>query len=208
MAPLPSEWCSSSAIPWHGAKWSGRWRWEDWSWHPDRARGACLPSARCPMECLRSLDPICTSTHPCPTTTRTPRPASPAPALTVSKHAPCTRTGLPVASAAVVRLLLVVLLIHGMVPAFGEVAEAVVHYATSGHLAHSDADDGDLGDQGDEHGCSPTSHRCACCTPQPLVATPAGQVVRVTWTPRRLPPAAVGQVAVRSPDRPFRPPIA
>ena len=106
------------------------------------------------------------------------------------------------------RLLLVLLLIHGLVPAFGEVVEAVVHYATTGHLGHFDADEGNLGDQGGEHGCCPTSHRCACCAPQPVVATPAGQVVRVAWTPSRLPPVEAGQVAQRAPDRPFRPPIA
>jgi hypothetical protein len=106
------------------------------------------------------------------------------------------------------RLLLVLVLIHGLVPAFGEVAEAVAHYATTGHLAHSEADEGDLGDQGGEHGCSPTSHRCACCAPQPFVATPARQVVRIAWTPNRLPPAEAEQVAPRAPDRPFRPPIA
>src|SRR5512137_802090 len=101
------------------------------------------------------------------------------------------------------RLLLVLVLIHGLVPAFGEVAEAVVHYATTGHLAHSDADEGDLGDQGDEHGCCPTSHRCACCAPQPLVAPRHGQVVRVAWAPNRMPTAEAGQVAPRAPDRPF-----
>jgi hypothetical protein len=106
------------------------------------------------------------------------------------------------------RLLLVLVLLHGLVPAFGEVAESVVHYATTGHLAHSDADQGDLGEQGDEHGCSPTNHRCACCAPQPVVSTPAGQVVRVASTPSRLPPATAGRVAHRAPDRPFRPPIA
>jgi hypothetical protein len=106
------------------------------------------------------------------------------------------------------RLLLVLVLIHGLVPGVGEVAEAVVHYATTGHLAHSEADDGDLGDQGGEHGCSPTSHRCSCCAPQPLVATPARQVVRIAWAPSRLPPAEAGQVAPRAPARPFRPPIA
>jgi hypothetical protein len=107
-----------------------------------------------------------------------------------------------------VRLLLVLLLIHGLVPAFGEVAEAVVHYAATGHLAHSDADEGDLGDQGDEHGCSPTRHRCACCAPQPVVASPAGQGIRVAWTPIGLPPVDAARVAPRAPDRPFRPPIA
>lgn len=107
-----------------------------------------------------------------------------------------------------VRLLLVLLLIHGLVPAFGEVVEAVVHFATEGHLAHSAADEGDLGDQGDEHGCSPTSHRCACCAPQPVVASPHGQPVRVTWVPGRLAPDDRSRAVARAPDRPFRPPIA
>lgn len=106
------------------------------------------------------------------------------------------------------RLLLVLVLIHGLAPAFGEVAEAVVHYATTGHLAHSAEDEGDLGDQGDEHGCSPTRHRCDCCTPQPVVVTPGGHVFRVAWTPSRLPLAETGQVPAQAPDRPFRPPIA
>jgi hypothetical protein len=106
------------------------------------------------------------------------------------------------------RLLLVLVLVQGLVPAFGEVAEAVVHYATTGHLAHSDEDEGDLGDQGDEHGCSPTSHRCACCAPQPALTSPAGQAVRVAWMPSRLTLAHVGQAAPRAPDRPFRPPIS
>jgi len=106
------------------------------------------------------------------------------------------------------RLLLVLVLIHGLVPAVGEAAEAVVHYATTGHLAHSDADDGDLGDQGGEHGCSPTSHRCACCAPQPVVASPSDHVVRVAWAPSRIPPEEAGRVTPRAPDRPFRPPIA
>jgi len=106
------------------------------------------------------------------------------------------------------RLLLVLLLINGLVPAFGEVAEAVVHYAETGHLAHSDADEGDLGEQGDEHGCSPTSHRCDCCVPQPVVASPTGHGVRAAWAPSRPRPVETARAATRSPDRPFRPPIA
>lgn len=106
------------------------------------------------------------------------------------------------------RLLLVLLLVHSLVPAFGEVAEAVVHYASTGHLAHSDADEGDLGDQGDEHGCSPTHHRCDCCTTQPVVVTPSRQVVRIAWTSSVPTSVVATQVAPRPPDRPFRPPIA
>jgi len=108
----------------------------------------------------------------------------------------------------VTRLLLVLTLIHGMVPAFGEVAEAVVHYATTGHLAHSGADAGDLGEQGDEHGCCPTDHRCDCCAPQPVVATAVRLAARVAWIPSRLAPVAAERLTPRAPDRPFRPPIA
>lgn len=102
------------------------------------------------------------------------------------------------------------MLIHGMVPAFGEVAEVAVHYVVAGHLAHTGADQGDLGDQGDqgdEHGCSPTGHRCACCSSQPvLAAQPDASVTGLhasagpigTWVQR---------LVTRSPELPFRPPI-
>ena len=113
-----------------------------------------------------------------------------------------------VASAFVTRLLLVLTLIHGMVPAFGEVAEAVVHFATTGHLAHSGADGGDLGEQGGEHGCSPTHHRCDCCAPQPVVATAVRLAARVAWIPSRLAPVAAERLTPRAPDRPVRPPLA
>jgi hypothetical protein len=106
------------------------------------------------------------------------------------------------------RLLLILFLIQGMVPAIGEVGEAVVHYAMAGHLAHTDADQGDLGEQGDEHGCSPTEHRCTCCTAQPMVAAQQGSVMPS-------PPVVLSSVRA-SADRypglaqkpPFRPPIA
>ncbi len=106
------------------------------------------------------------------------------------------------------RLLLVALLVHGLVPAFGEVVEAAVHYATTGHLAHSDADHGDLGDQGDEHGCSPTSHHCTCCAAQPVVALGGAAALPVTWHDVLRPPSDVDRWTSRSLDPPFRPPIA
>ena len=105
------------------------------------------------------------------------------------------------------RLLLALTLIHGMVPAFGEVAEAAVHYVVAGHLAHTSADHGDLGDQGEEHGCCPTDHHCACCSAQPvLAAQPDASIPGLhlsagpigTWAQRRV---------TRSPEPPFRPPI-
>ena len=106
------------------------------------------------------------------------------------------------------KALLVIALIHGLVPAFGELVEATVHYATTGHLAHSDADHGDLGDQGAEHGCSPTAHHCDCCAAQAVVAPRPHTGTTVTW--RELPwsPSNVDRAASRSLDPPFRPPIA
>ena len=106
------------------------------------------------------------------------------------------------------KALLVIALIHGLVPAFGELVEATVHYATTGHLAHSDADEGDLGDQGAEHGCSPTAHHCDCCVAQAVVAPIPETGAPVAW--RELPwsPSTLDRAATRSLDPPFRPPIA
>jgi hypothetical protein len=106
------------------------------------------------------------------------------------------------------RLLLVLTLIHGLVPALGEVVEAVVHYAVEGHLAHSDADAGDLGDQGCEHGCGTTDHRCQCCSSQVLAAparTVIGQLASVAAASPATDDTFVGDPA---PSPPFRPPIA
>lgn len=101
--------------------------------------------------------------------------------------------------------LLVIVLIHGLVPAFGELVEVAAHYATTGHLAHSD---GDLGDQGDEHGCCPTDHRCICCAAQPIVAPAAGARIRLAWTRADQSPASADTAVSRPLDPPFRPPIA
>ena len=105
------------------------------------------------------------------------------------------------------RIVLVLALIHGLVPALGEVAEAAVHYAVEGHLAHSSADQGDLGDLGDEHGCGTTVHHCDCCPSQELVdgqshAAPVpSPVPERTRIERRL------LVSVHDPAPPRRPPI-
>ena len=103
---------------------------------------------------------------------------------------------------------LVLLLVHGLVPALGEVAEAAVHYAVEGHLAHSQADRGDLGDQGDEHGCGTTQHLCGCCASQLVVSAARGGVaVRTLVVTRHLaaPPALA---SLHEPTPPLRPPIA
>jgi hypothetical protein len=107
-----------------------------------------------------------------------------------------------------VRILLVLALVHGLAPGLAEVGEALVHWARTGHAAHSVADRGDLGDQGPEHGCGATQHRCACCSAQPVA--PAAAVAIASLDPaapaRHVEPDAA--LATRAPARPFRPPIS
>ena len=109
---------------------------------------------------------------------------------------------------ATVRLLLIVTLIHGLVPAFGELAETAVHFAVEGHLAHSDADRGDLGDQGDEHGCGTTEHHCTCCVSQLVMAPPAGAVLLAAPGQARPLPKRAHLASLHEPAPPYRPPIA
>jgi hypothetical protein len=106
------------------------------------------------------------------------------------------------------RIVLVILLVYGLLPGIGEVAETVTHYVAEGHLAHSDADQGDLGDQGDEHGCGTTEHRCTCCASQDLGVAAAGPVLpdappasRASGDCRRL-------ATLHHPEPPVRPPIS
>jgi len=105
------------------------------------------------------------------------------------------------------RLLLVIWLAVGLAPGLGEVVESAVHLATSGHLAHSDADHGDLGNQGDEHGCGTTQHHCDCCASQVVMSAHAGAVtVSLAAAPgHAVTPGAL--VSLHEPTPPFRPPI-
>jgi hypothetical protein len=105
------------------------------------------------------------------------------------------------------RLALLLALIHGLVPGLGEIAEAAVHYAVEGHLAHSDADHGDLGDLGREHGCGTTEHHCGCCASQELVAQPAGAPGALLST-ACAPVDRRPLVTLHDPAPPRRPPIA
>jgi len=106
------------------------------------------------------------------------------------------------------RLLLVLWLATGLAPGLGEVAESAVHLATAGHLAHSDADHGDLGDQGDEHGCGATHHLCGCCASQAVAAPPVVRL-RTGPAPARGPSStARALVSLHEPTPPYRPPIA
>ncbi len=88
------------------------------------------------------------------------------------------------------RLLLVILLVNGLVPSFGEAVELAIHYAVSGHLAHASADETDLGDVGREHGCGPTEHHCGCCPSQSVVPS---SLASVSWTTTVEAPQTVGE---------------
>jgi hypothetical protein len=106
-----------------------------------------------------------------------------------------------------VRPVLILLLIVGLTPALGEVAEAVVHYAVEGHLAHSAADEGDLGELGDEHGCGTTQHRCGCCASQTVLLADGGglSVSLLVGVRPAVAPAALA--SLHEPTPPLRPPI-
>jgi len=106
------------------------------------------------------------------------------------------------------RLLLIMLLALGLAPGLGEVVESAVHLATAGHLAHSDADHGDLDDQGSEHGCGTTEHRCGCCASQVVATAPVATVVGAARVEPGLLPAATNLATLHQPAPPFRPPIA
>ena len=106
------------------------------------------------------------------------------------------------------RVFLVLMLVHGLAPGFAEVGEAVVHYARTGHVAHTASDRGDLGDQGSEHGCGATQHHCACCATQVVVSS--GEVVIASFDASTAKPVAPAELTLAAPvpARPFRPPIS
>ncbi|MET0405482.1 MAG: hypothetical protein ABW123_23900 [Cystobacter sp.] len=105
------------------------------------------------------------------------------------------------------RVLLVLILVNGLVPALGEAFEAVEHYVTTGHVAHFESGENDL-NTGREHGCGPTSHHCRCCTSQSVVPGADFQwtLVDVAESPRT--PFVHGKVAEGPRARLLRPPIS
>ena len=106
------------------------------------------------------------------------------------------------------RWLLVIVLIHGIAPSIAEAAEAVVHLAKTGHIAHSLACEDDLGDQGREHSCGATYHRCDCCTASPSTAAARGELMSPARVPSASPGESVRSFARRALEPPFRPPIS
>jgi hypothetical protein len=107
----------------------------------------------------------------------------------------------------VLRLLLVLVLVNGLVPAFGEALEAVIHYVTTGHVAHFESGETDL-KMGEEHGCGPTEHHCRCCVSQSLVPSVQWQWVLVDLAEAPHTPFVHGMVAEGPRTRLLRPPIA
>lgn len=103
------------------------------------------------------------------------------------------------------RIALVVALMYGLVPGFGEVAETLVHYAVEGRLAHSDADQGDLGH---EHGCSGSQHLCGCCASQVFVAQPTSFTQIELLSQETSSIDGWRLVSLHDPAPPRRPPIA
>ncbi|MCY0998400.1 hypothetical protein OWM54_14790 [Myxococcus sp. MISCRS1] len=106
------------------------------------------------------------------------------------------------------RLLMFIVLVNGLVPSFGEAVEMAVHYAASGHLAHSIADESDLGESSREHGCGPTEHHCGCCPSQSVIPE---SLPSPGWAITVKPPKIVGQnqeAAEEVRPRLLRPPIS
>lgn len=106
----------------------------------------------------------------------------------------------------VLRLLLVIALVNGLVPSFGEALEAAVHYVTSGHLAHSESGETDL-DSSKEHGCGPTEHHCRCCASQSIVPAAAPGLVLADMAESPRTPFVHEKMAEGMRARLLRPPI-
>jgi len=106
------------------------------------------------------------------------------------------------------RLVLLLALVHGLVPGLAEIAETAIHYATEGHLAHSEADHGDLGDVGREHGCGGARHHCGCCASQAFVAHPAPSTPSPSPSREGTSVDGLRFVSLHHPAPPRRPPIA
>ena len=107
----------------------------------------------------------------------------------------------------VARWVLILALVSGLVPSIGEGVELVVHYASTGHVAHLEPGENDLGDLGAEHGCGPLVHHCGCCFSQPVLPSLA---TRSSAAPPEGRPALLayeGKVALGVHARLLRPPI-
>lgn len=105
------------------------------------------------------------------------------------------------------RLLLILALVSGLVPAFAETVELVVHYAQTGHVAHAVAGEQDLHQPGAEHGCGPTAHHCGCHASQPVLPGTSARLLSFVEPVLKSLPASEALHAGGVRDAPFRPPI-
>ncbi|MBM7114829.1 hypothetical protein [Archangium primigenium] len=103
------------------------------------------------------------------------------------------------------RLLLLLLLVNGLVPALGEALELAVHYAVAGHVAHGPGETDLAGSQ--EHGCGPTAHHCRCCVSQSVVPTVLPGLVLLEPRERPHTPFLPEAVTDATRGRLLRPPI-
>lgn len=106
------------------------------------------------------------------------------------------------------RFLLVMWLSLGLAPGLGEVVEAAVHFATAGHLAHTDAAHGDFADQGSEHGCGTTVHICSCCASQVIAVGATVKIAGSVKVETGMVPSGDYLASLHQPAPPYRPPIA
>jgi len=111
----------------------------------------------------------------------------------------------------VVVRLLVLLLALAVVPAVGDMVETAVHAVEYGDLGHAASDPHeDASGDGDEHGCTPMAHLCACHASSPVAPIALALTVAppAEARPRVLAWSSPG-VQDRGPAAPpTRPPIA
>jgi hypothetical protein len=105
-----------------------------------------------------------------------------------------------------VRWLLLAILINGLAPGIAEAGEAVLHFASTGHVSHTPGED-DLGDQGAEHSCGVVFHHCGCCAAMTVLPHDRTDLGRPLATTNDAAPVAWAPVANRSLEPPLRPPI-
>jgi hypothetical protein len=109
--------------------------------------------------------------------------------------------------AAGVRRIVVILALQGLLPGLGPVALASASVPPRGEpTVNAVSTPGDE-HSNSEHGCGVTLHLCGCCAAQPvLVSAVAADLGELAPAPR-VTSGEERQLAPRTPDRPFRPPI-
>ena len=105
------------------------------------------------------------------------------------------------------RFVLILFLIHGLAPGFGEIVETVVHRIQTGQFAHAAGEPHDEGPASAEHGCGATAHRCQCCPTLSAVARSTFSVDRPRVVAQDSGAGRIEQRADGISSLVFRPPI-